>query len=450
MLQNRKGYVPSQSANSKGFRNFVSQSALSLDFFLQNLEFMINILHLSTSELDGGGARAAYRLHEGLKSKQIDSRMLVRAKSSTDKSTIAEKSLITKLGPTLSGFPLKFYPKTSGMFSSQCFFDVIAHRANQINPDIVHLHWICNGFLQVESLSKLNKPLVWTLHDMWPFTGGCHYTDDCIGYKALCGSCPLLDSQNPKDLSHWTLMRKLKSWKKLNPVIVSPSTWLAHCARESKLFKDYRIEVIPHGLDLNQYKPIERALARQLLNLPQDKKLILFGASSGATGHTRKGFHLLQPALQRLHQIDPTSRLELVVFGATEPQNPVDLGFKTHYLGTFHDDISLALIYSSADVMVVPSIQEAFGQTASEALACGTPVVAFASTGLQDIVEHQVDGYLAQPFAIDDLAQGIAWILKDEDRHLKLRLQARQKAERQFSLSLQASRYLEIYDSLMI
>ncbi len=408
----------------------------------------MKILHLSTSDIDGGGARAAYRLHQGLKSQEVDSNILVRAKESTDRSVISEKSLLTKMGPLLSGFPLKFYPKPSSMFSSQWVLDAIAPQVKQINPDIVHLHWICNGFLSVESFSKLNKPLVWTLHDMWPFTGGCHYTDECLGYKSTCGSCPLLRSQSSRDLSHWVMTRKLNSWKKLNPIIVSPSNWLAKCALESTLFKNYRVEVIPHGLDLSRYKPVDQKLARNLLNLPQDKKLVLFGASSGATGHTRKGFHLLQPALQKLNHLDPKANLELVVFGATEPENAVDLGFKTHYLGTFQDDISLALIYSSADVMVVPSIQEAFGQTASEALACGTPVVAFASTGLQDIVEHQIDGYLAQPFDVDDLAEGIAWILQDEVRRLKLSLQARQKAEREFSLDLQSSRYLSIYDSL--
>jgi glycosyltransferase involved in cell wall biosynthesis len=408
----------------------------------------MKILHLSTSDLDGGGARAAYRLHEGLKSKKIDSRMLVRAKSSTDKSIEAEKSWITKLGPPLSGLPLKFYPKTSGMFSSQWFIDAIASRVNQINPDIIHLHWICNGFIKIESLSKFNKPLVWTLHDMWPFTGGCHYTNECLGYKKACGSCPQLNSQSSKDLSSWTLTRKLHSWKQLNPVVVSPSHWLAKCALESTLFNNYRVEVIPHGLDLSKYRPVDRALARNLLNLPQDKKLILFGASSGATGHPRKGFHLLQPALQKLNKIKSTSNLELVVFGASQPENPLDLGFKAHYIGTFQDDISLSLIYSAANVMIVPSTQEAFGQTASEALACGTPVVAFASTGVQDIVNHQQDGFLAKLFDIDDLAEGIAWILEKEDRYLKLCLQARQNAESQFSLDLQASRYLSLYDSL--
>jgi glycosyltransferase involved in cell wall biosynthesis len=408
----------------------------------------MKILHLSTSDLDGGGARAAYRLHEGLRSQKIDSNILVRAKASTDQSIISEKSLVTKLGPVLSGLPLKFYPKTKGMFSSQWVIDKIAHRANRINPDLIHLHWICNGFISIESLAKLNKPLVWTLHDMWPFTGGCHYTNECVGYKSKCGFCPQLSSGNRKDLSYWVLARKLNAWKSLNPVIVSPSNWLAQCAKESSLFKNYRIEVIPHGLNLSKYKPVDQTFARNLLNLPQDKKLILFGASSGATGQNRKGFHLLQPALQRLNQNDSTSNLELVVFGASEPEKHVEMGFKTHYLGTFQDDISLSLIYSAANVMVVPSTQEAFGQTASEALACGTPVVAFAATGLQDIVDHQHDGYLAKPFEIEDLAEGIAWILREDDRYIKLRRQARQKAEKQFSLELQTNRYLSIYNSL--
>jgi glycosyltransferase involved in cell wall biosynthesis len=409
----------------------------------------MRVLHLSTSDMDGGGARAAYRLHEGLKSKNIDSSMLVRAKSSTDKSVLIERSLITKFGPPLSGLPLKFYRKSSEMFSSQYFFDVIAQRANKINPDIIHLHWICNGFIKIETLAKLKKPLVWTLHDMWPFTGGCHYTNECSGYKMNCGACPQLASKSSRDLSSWTLARKLNTWKNLAPVIVSPSTWLAKEAQESKLFKDYRIEIIPHGLDLSKYKPVDKEFARNLLNLPQDKKLILFGASSGATGHARKGFHLLKSALEKLNHIDLEENLELVVFGASSAEQSLDLGFKSHYLGSFQDDISLALIYSAADVMVVPSTQEAFGQTASEALACGTPVVAFASTGLQDIVDHKVDGYLATPFEIDDLAEGIAWVLNEEEKYLKLQFQARQKAESNFSLSLQASRYLSIYESLI-
>lgn len=410
----------------------------------------MKILHLSTSDIEGGAARAAYRLHKGLQSFQISSQMLVRAKSSIDKSVIADKSLITKLGPPASNLPLKLYSKRpQTRFAVQWFPDILASKLRQINPDIIHLHWICNGFLQIETLSKLNKPLVWTLHDMWPLTGGCHYAEDCDRYTDSCGACPQLKSNQNQDLSRWILQWKKKAWKGLNLTIISPSIWLADCAKLSSVFKDLRIEVIPHGLDLEKYKPLEMSIARSLLNLPQDKKLILFGASPGTTGDFRKGFQFLQPALKSLSESEWADNIELVVFGDSQPEKPLDLGFKIHYLGQFHDDISLALVYSSVNVMVVPSIQEAFGQTASESLACGTPVVAFGATGLKDIVTHQQDGYLVKPFEIEDLAQGIAWVLEDSDRYQKLRIYARQKAEKEFSLELQTQRYLSVYNALI-
>lgn len=410
----------------------------------------MKILHLSTSDIDGGAARAAYRLHKGLQSMEVSSQMLVRAKSSIDKSVIAEKTLMTKLGPPSSNLPLKLYskrPKTR--FAAQWFPDILAPKVSQINPDIVHIHWICNGFLQIETLSKFNKPLVWTLHDMWPFTGGCHYTEECDRYRDSCGACPQLKSNKNQDLSRWVLQRKKKAWKPINLTVISPSIWLADCAKSSSVFKDVRIEVIPHGLDLEKYKPIEMSIARSLFNLPLNKQLVLFGASPGTTGDFRKGFQFLQPALKSLSQSGWEDKIELVVFGDSQPEKPLDLGFKTHYLGQFHDDISLALVYSAVNVMVVPSIQEAFGQTASESLACGTPVVAFAATGLKDIVTHQQDGYLAKPFEIEDLAQGIVWVLEESYRYKTLRIQARKKAEQEFSFELQTKRHLSIYTELI-
>jgi glycosyltransferase involved in cell wall biosynthesis len=410
----------------------------------------MKVLHLSTSDLDGGAARAAYRLHEGLKGVGTDSKMLVRSKTSIDKTVLAEKSMLTKLGPPATGFPLRLYPKRDRkMFSTQWFPDAIAPKVKQINPDIINLHWICNGFLQIETLAKFNKPLVWTLHDMWSFTGGCHYAGECDQYTNSCGTCPQLQSRKNWDLSHWILQRKNRAWKDCKLTIVSPSNWLAECARSSSLFKNLQVKVIPHGIDLEKYKPIDKQLARKLLNLPQDKQLVLFGTSPGTIGDKRKGFYLLQPALQHLSLSGWKDKLELVVFGGSKPENAFDLGFRTHYLGEFHDDISLALVYASADVMVVPSTQEAFGQTASEALACGTPVVAFASTGLKDIVEHKQNGYLANPFEVEDLAQGISWVLKDSDLLQKLSLDAREKAKQDFSLELQARRYLELYTAIL-
>ncbi|BAU66924.1 glycosyl transferase group 1 [Stanieria sp. NIES-3757] len=409
----------------------------------------MKILHLSTSDIDNGGARAAYRLHQGLQSIGCDSQMLVRAKFSADETVTAEKSVLTKLGPPVSGIPMRLYPKrNSEMFSTQWFPDAIASRATQINPDIINLHWICNGYLQIETLPKFKKPLVWTLHDMWTFTGGCHYIQDCDRYKDSCGTCPQLKSSSSWDLSRWVWQRKAKSWQNLNLTVVATSTWMADCAKNSSLFSNKRVKVIPLGLDTEKYKPINRQFARELLNLPPDKQLVLFGAL-GANINPRKGFHLLLPALEQLSKAGWDNSLELVVFGSLAPQNPIELGFKIHYLGHFHDDISLASIYSAADVMVVPSTQEAFGQTASEALSCGTPVVAFNTTGLKDIVEHQKNGYLAEPFESEDLAKGIAWVLTDDEQHQKLCYYAREKSLREYSSKIQANRYLSLYKEIL-
>lgn len=411
---------------------------------------VMKILHLSTSDIEGGAARAAYRLHQGLQGAGVTSQMLVRAKISGDQTVVDSKALLTKLGPNLNNLPLKLYPtRDRTMFSPQLFPDAIAPKVAQLNPDIIHLHWICNGFLQIDTLAKFNKPLVWTLHDMWPFTGGCHYTQGCDRYTDSCGACPQLESTRTSDLSHWVWQRKARYWKGLNLTIVSPSQWLADCARKSSLFKDVRIEVIPHGLDSKKYKPINQNVARELLNLPHEKQLVLFGAAGVATGDPRKGFHLLQSGLQTLKQRGWQDRIELVVFGASQPEQAIDLGFKVHYLGRLNDDISLALLYSGADVMVVPSIEEAFGQTASESLACGTPVVAFKATGLKDIIAHQQNGYLAKPFEVEDLALGIAWVLEDAERHQKLQISARTKAEQEFTLELQAQRYLTLLKKIV-
>ena len=408
----------------------------------------MKVLHLSTSDIDNGGARAAFRLSQGLQSIGCSSQMLVRAKFSGDRTVTAEKSLLTKLSPPISGLPLRLYPKhKSDMFSSQWFPDVLASRVNQIKPDVINLHWVCNGYLRVETLPQFRKPLVWTLHDMWPFTGGCVYTQECENYKVSCGSCPQLGSDRPNDLSSWVLRRKIKAWQNLNLTLVATSSWMADCAKSSSIFQNTRVETIPLGLDTEIYKPIDRSIARQLLNLPQDKQLILFGAVN-PTSDPRKGFQLLQPALQKIARNGWQDRVELVVFGASKPEKEIDLGFKTHYLGYFKDDLSLSLVYSAADVTIVPSIQEAFGQTASESMACGTPVVAFSNTGLRSIIDHQQNGYLVTPFEINDLAQGIIWVLEDQERHQKLQDHARAKSLREFANEVQARRYLSLYEDI--
>ncbi|WP_373541658.1 glycosyltransferase family 4 protein [Chamaesiphon sp.] len=407
----------------------------------------MKILHVSSFDLSGGAARSAYRIHRGLQEAGITSQMLVQFKSVTDQSvTTSEGKLLARVRSFCNDLTLSNHSQS--MFSSQWFPDAVASKVDGIDPDIVNINWICNGYLQIETLSKLKRPLIFTLQDMWSFTGGCHYSLGCDRYTISCGNCPQLQSHREADLSRSVWHRKAKSWKNLDLTVVAPSEWMATCARASSLFRDVRVEVIPFGLDTSVFKPIDPRIARELLNLPQAKQLVLFGAID-ATGDTRKGFHLLQQALHHLLEKGWGDRIELVVFGASKPDKPLDLGFPVHYLGKLQDDLSLQIAYAAADVMIAPSIEEAFGQTASESLACGTPVVVFANTGLADIVDCHQNGYVAKYCDTADLARGIAWVLENSERHQRLRQAAREKAVREYAMQVQAHRYLSLFHKIL-
>ena len=412
-------------------------------------------LILSTYDTSGGATRATYRLHKGLKQIGIDSQMLVQAKQSDDKTVIGTSAtsgkgrIVTGSRLILEQLPFKFFSRNKNSFYSlQWLPDNVAAKVALLEPDIINLHWFFSYF-QIETIAKFNKPIVFTLHDMWAFTGGCYYNQNCDRYKVSCGACPQLGSSKNCDLSRWVWQRKAKAWKDLNITVVTPSIWLAKCAGESSLFENTRIEVIPYGLDTSIYKPIDKQIARKLLGLPEDKQLILF-LSLAATSDRRKGFHLLQPALHKLSQAGGQDRLELLVVGASRPEeNAVEFGFKSHYLGTLNDDLTLALAYSAADVFVAPSVQDNLPNTVMEALACGTPTVAFNIGGMPDMIEHQHNGYLAQAYQIEDLAQGITWVIENEARHQKLCHRAREKAEQEFALSIQARRYSSLFNDIL-
>lgn len=409
----------------------------------------MKVLIFNESDLDGGAARAAYRLHRGLQNIAVQSRMAVRAKLSGDRTVMAPKNMLTKLGPPMDGLPLRFYRNRSpGMFSSQWFPDRAIAPVERFDPDVINLHWICNGYINIETLSKFRKPLVWTVHDMWPFTGGCHYTGDCRRYLESCGACPQLQSDRAQDLSRWVWQRKAKAWRALNLTMASPSRWMAQQIQASALFREATVEVLPNGIDLQRYRPREPFVVRELLNLPMDQHLILFGAGGG-TSDPRKGFLLLTAALQRLAQTEWGSRIALVVFGSLQPEAPPELGFPAHYLGKLNDDLSLSLVYGAADVFVAPSVQENLSNTVLEAIACGTPCVAFDIGGMPDLIEHRQNGYLAKPYEVEDLAQGIVWILENSERHRRLRKRAREKAEQEFSEELQAQRYRALFSRLI-
>lgn len=412
-------------------------------------------LLLSTSDLDGGAARAAFRLMQGLQSVEVDAQMMTQNKIGDDFNVWEPlgngEKLLAKLRPAIDSTPTRFYRerKRHTPFSPAILSNPIGRVLRQSKPDLIHLHWISQGLLSVEALAGLGAPLVWTMHDMWPFTGGCHYDQDCGAYQASCGNCPALGSSKAYDLSRWVWSRKRKAWKDLKLTIVSPSRWLARCAQESSLFRDSRIEVIPNGIDLTSFRPHPKDLARKILGLPQDKKLILFGAM-GSTTDPRKGFQLLRSALQSLGTNGWGARAEVAIFGAGKPKVAMDLGLPTHYLGRLHDDFSLSLVYSAADLFVAPSQQENLANTVMEALACGTPVVAFTIGGMPDLITHTNNGYLAESLNVEDLANGISWVLKDDDNWHRLSKAARIKCESEFDLSKVAARHKTLYSETIM
>ncbi|MEA5466000.1 glycosyltransferase family 4 protein [Leptothoe sp. PORK10 BA2] len=410
----------------------------------------MKVLHLNTSDIDGGAARGAYWMHTALKRAGLDSHMLVAEKYTNDDTVIGPKTItggqkiLNGIRQTVEYWPLKGYPhKSPGMFAPAVYPNPVIKHIQEINPDIINLHWVGFGLLRPEYLKTFARPIVWTLRDMWSFTGGCCYTEGCNRYQQACGRCPVLGSNRENDLSRKVWRRKHAAWQGLDLTLAPISQWLADCAGKSSLLKDYPMQVIPNAVDTDIFRPIDKGAARQILQLPQDEKIILFGALS-ATTDKRKGFSHLVAALKQLNTPLP---LRAVIFGADKVSMSLDLPYTC--LGRLNDDITLAMAYSAADVMVVPSIQEGFGKTAIEAMACGTPVVSFDSTGLRDIVEHLQTGYRAECFSSEDLAKGILWTLEDEDRWQQLSKCAQHRVKTQFSFEVQAKKYSQLYQNLL-
>lgn len=413
---------------------------------------MRNIVHAITSDATGGASRAVLRLHQGLHQIHRPSFVVVGHKTTDRTEVLGPRTNWGKVmgfvKPYTDRFPLYLYPRRKDVpFHSQWLPGSFKGRLGSLEPYLIHLHWICDGFIRIESLSEIKGPIVWTLHDMWPFTGGCHYSGTCNRFERSCGSCPILGSSAEFDLSRWIWRRKRKAWQNLDLTIVTPSRWLAERARESALFRERPIRVIPNGLDLGAYQPVDRTAALDLLGLPGDKKTILFGAVK-PTADPRKGFHFLKPVFDAFATTEMANDTQIVIFGGSEPQEATDLGLPAYYLGYLHDDVTLKLLYSAADVVLVPSIQEAFGQTASEALACGTPVVAFDVTGLRDIVDHKSTGFLAPPFDVTRFGEGVAWVLANEKRGTSLSSNARAKALRTFDIRSVAEQYARLYEEV--
>ena len=410
----------------------------------------MKILIVSTSDISGGAARAAYRLHQSLLGQDIDSQMLVQSKNSDDFTVTSkdEKSskYFSKIRSYIDTIPVRFYKnRVDALFSiSWIGFDGVADRINDLNPDIVHLHWVVGGTLRIEEISKIKAPLVWSLHDMWPFTGGCHYDQDCGLYKNKCGNCKVLNSPKENDLSRKVFKRKRSTYSKIkNLNIIATSQWIAKCAKESFLLKDRQIITLPNPINTGIFSPIDKKFAKGYFDIPKDKTVILFSAMRSILD-SRKGSKELFEAIDMLE----LNNIVFVIAGSSKPQYPVQLKFPTYYIPPLLDEVSLPLIYNVADVMIVPSIQENLANSIIESLSCGVPVVAFDIGGNSDMIEHKKNGYLAKAIIPKDMANGIEWVLKNNESQ-NLSNNSRNKALNEFDQRIVSTQYIDLYNNIL-
>jgi glycosyltransferase involved in cell wall biosynthesis len=408
----------------------------------------LKVFAVNESDAVGGAARAAARIHRALRQRGVESTLWVERPVTGDKTVEAVPGEAAKVMRTLrplAGHLARRVLRTPNpvLHSAAVLPSSWPDRLNRAEVDVVHLHWICGEMMSVEDIGRIRKPIVWSLHDMWPFCGAEHYTDDSrweSGYE----SSNRPPGERGLDLNRWTWRRKRRAWSR--PMhIAAPSQWLANCAKRSALMRDWPVSVIPNPIDANAWEPVDKPLARRLLGLPADGHLLAFGAMGGGRD-PRKGLDLLVGALR---QLNGSAALRLVVFGQSEPREVPEFGCPVHYTGHLHDDVSLRLLYSAADALVIPSRQDNLPNTGVEALACGVPVIAFDTGGLPDIVQHQTTGWLARAFDAIDLAEGIRWTLSNDERRAELGRRAREAACRRFSPATVADQYVHLYEQVL-
>ncbi len=407
----------------------------------------MRILHLTTQNI-GGAGRAAVRLHQALLKQGIDSKMIVQNKiddqphiySLTE--TRLEK-LTSPLRMAIDQSPTLLYRHKKNDIFSSTFFPSnkkLLKKIQDINPDIIHLHWINSGFINVFDLKKMNKPILWSLHDANPYTGGCHVVEKgCFFFQNQCHACPMLLSKSKYDLSFFNFQRKKKAYQDLNLVVNGLSRWIANNAKSSSLLGNKPIINIPNTIDCDTFRPIQKELAQKLLKITQEKKHIIgFGAIT-ATQIDRKGYPQLLEALSFLPNKEDYL---LVVFGSSQGEKISNID--TLFLGHLYDDITLSLLYSALDLFITPSLAENLSNTIMESLACNTPVVAFDVGGNSDMIIHKLNGYLAQN--TQDLSTGILWSLAN----LKsLKNHARSTIVQKFDYNVVAAQYIQQYYSMI-
>ncbi len=407
----------------------------------------MKILHIVAGGLNSGAARGAYWLHEGLVSQNIHSIVLTQFPTDLD-NTVAIlfparlKRLQLKVEHKLENNKLaKYEKKKDTIFSTGLIGNDITSLLAYKEADIIHLHWINNDMLSIKDIGKIDKPIVWTLRDMWPMTGGCHYAMDCTNFETGCGNCEQLGSFKKSDLSKTILNQKINSYPK-HIKLVGISHWISEQAKKSTLFKNYDIRTINNNIDTEKFQLIDKVTAKEALGINTNKKIILVGSTQLKDFY--KGFDKFLEVLQLLDQ----EKYFICFFGVLSEEVKRQLEFEYKSFGFLKDTVSLQILYAASDVFVAPSIMEAFGKTIAESMACGTPVVCFNSTGPKDIVDHKINGYLAKPFDAEDLKNGIEWVLNTEN-YDDLCQNARKKVLEKFDSKVVAKQYIELYKEVL-
>jgi len=409
---------------------------------------------INTMDVKGGAARAAFRLHRGLRGEGVESTYYVRDQQNPD--------------PTIRRFvpnPATLTERMQRKAARDAAYDIYAAtRSPDIElfsqeqgdggedfftqmprADIVNLHWVA-GFVDVPTFfsARVTKPVVWTLHDMNPFTGGCHYDAGCGKFTAACGACPLLGSTEENDLSRRVFTAKseaLAQWPANRLRIVTPSRWLAEEARRSTLFGKFDASVIPNGIETDIFKPMDKAAARAALNLPQDAHIVLF--VSNHIRLARKGFRELVHALSLL----PDQKNLLLVGVGDSHILSVDAPFKVMQIEHVNDDAKTAMIYAAADVTALPSRQDNLPNTILESFACGTPVVGLRNGGIPDLVREGETGYLAAH--VPGLSLAFMKAFADAEQRRACGVRARALVERDYTLAANARAYMKLYEEMI-
>lgn len=421
----------------------------------------MKITLINTSDAGGGAPAACMRLLKALKASHINTKLLVQKKQKSNSDVYCAeqglwgkvKALCRKLAERL---PFIIFNADSRFvrfsFSTAETGTNIAANPVVKEADILHLHWINQGFLSINSLKKLirsGKPVVWTLHDMWAFTGGCHYAGNCNHFQQQCGYCWMLRDPDARDLSNkgWVKKMHLMSDPK-SIVFITCSNWLADMARKSSLLQDYRIETIPNPIDTDIYRPVaDKVGLRKKWGISPAAKIILFGAAN--IMDRRKGITYLVKALHELKTMtDENDIVEIIIFGKNKSFDVTTLPFKVHEMDIISNEQHLVELYNIADVYVTPAIEDNLPNTVMEALACGTPVVAFNTGGLPDMIDHLQNGYLAQFKSPVDFAAGINFVFNNMHSPI-LADNARNKVMNNFANEVVARQYISLYQSVL-